>query len=446
MKLFHQFISFITLFSILFLYFPVFAEMDAEKIYRGLSPGELTASHAIAIDGNTGQVLFDKNAHEPTYPASTTKILTAIIMIEDLNFDDLVTVCNEAPYIGGSHIALDVGEEAYVEDLLYALMLASANDAAVALAKYHSGTVDSFAEVMNARAKEMGALNSNFTNPHGMPDLNHVTTAYDLAMITKYAMQNETFKKISATRRYEMQPTNLQSEIRYFNNPNALFPGMSGSNQMIDLRGKQVQTAFDPANGVKRGYTGDAGFCFVGSAQLEDQLIITTVLNAGTELYADTRRLMDYAFNDFQVVHLKDEKEVIETIDMQNARETKVEVVLDTKLSVYLPHGTPKDAIHEVVTINDHIELPLSKGEPVGKISLYHGQNLLGESLLVSSEDYTGEQLLNLTLNTYERSPHPIFTLEFWLKILLRFVLIILLWRTLMTLIRLRLSKKQGSS
>ena len=149
----------------------------------------LVGEGAILIDGETGQILYEKNSHKRLYPASTTKIMTAILAIEKGNMEDTVTIDEEIVCLtDGSHIALDVGEEIKFEDLLNALLIESANDAALAIAKHISGSIEEFVQMMNNKAKEIGALNTNFTNPNGLPDEKHVTTAYDLSLIAKYAM------------------------------------------------------------------------------------------------------------------------------------------------------------------------------------------------------------------------------------------------------------------
>ncbi len=149
------------------------------------------------------------------YPASTTKIMTALLILENHDLNEIITIDAETPFTEGSRIYVLEDEQFTVEQLLYALMLQSANDAAVALAKYHSGTVEAFAEEMNAKAKELGALNTNFTNPNGLPDDNHTTTAFDMAQIARHAMANTTFRDIVGTVRYEIPPTPLQEETRY---------------------------------------------------------------------------------------------------------------------------------------------------------------------------------------------------------------------------------------
>lgn len=152
---------------------------------------------AIIIDYRTGEILWEKNSDQKSAPASTTKIMTAIIILENHDLDEKVTVSSNFPYVPGSSIAIDHGETFTVEQLLYATLVKSANDAAHALAEYHSGSIEAFAKVMNEKALEIGAVNTNFANPHGLDNPNHYTTAYDLAMIARYCYDNDTFKRWS---------------------------------------------------------------------------------------------------------------------------------------------------------------------------------------------------------------------------------------------------------
>ena len=158
------------------------------------TPAILSES-AVLIDASSGTILAQKNADKKMYPASLTKIMTAILAIELGELTDVITVDDDTPFeIEGSHIALEPGEILTLKDLLYALMLPSANDAASVIAKHYGGSLENFVKMMNQKAKELGAYNTNFTNPHGLHDTNHYSTAADLALITKYAMENDTFK------------------------------------------------------------------------------------------------------------------------------------------------------------------------------------------------------------------------------------------------------------
>ncbi|NLK90627.1 MAG: D-alanyl-D-alanine carboxypeptidase, partial [Clostridiales bacterium] len=179
----------------------------------------IEAPNVILIDYETGKVLFDKNAHRQAYPASTTKVMTAVLTLENADLNDKVTIDYDL-YVDGSSMFLLKGESFTVGELLKALLIKSANDCAEALAIHISGSVEKFVEMMNKRAKELGALNTNFVNPHGLTDPNHVTTAYDLAMIAKHAMTFDTFREIVSTTMVSLDATEQTPEARIYRNTN----------------------------------------------------------------------------------------------------------------------------------------------------------------------------------------------------------------------------------
>ena len=230
-----------------------------------------SAKAAAVINGDTGEVIYAHNADERLPMASTTKIMTALLIIEDCDLSEVITVPDEAVGVEGSSIYLKKDEVISVKDLVYGLMMRSGNDSAAALAIHHSGSVQKFAECMNARAAEMGARDTNFTNPSGLPDENHYTTASDLCLIACNAMKNEQFKKIVSARNYT-------GEYRSFVNKNKFLGLVEG------------------ANGVKTGYTISAGRCLVSSAEREGMDIVCAVLNC-PDMYERSQKLIEQAFS-----------------------------------------------------------------------------------------------------------------------------------------------------
>ena len=245
---------------------------------------QVQARAAILIDAETGQVLYAKNAHKPLPPASLTKIMTAVLVLEQCDLDAVVKASKRAVNTQASSMHLRVGEQVKVRDLLYALMLRSANDAAVALAEHAAGSVEAFAELMNEKAKSLGAKHTHFVNPHGLHDPRHLSTAHDLALITRYAMQNETFRAIVKTPYYIVERSMNQDDLWMVN------------------KAKFLQE-YPDAEGVKTGYTNPAGYCFAGSAQREGRRLITAVLNSPQRV-ADTIALMEHGFNDWERMEL----------------------------------------------------------------------------------------------------------------------------------------------
>ena len=253
----------------------------------------IVAPSGVLMEASTGTILYDKNMHEQHYPASITKIMTALLAIENCELDEMVTVPHEAVYMEdkGSHIALDEGEELTVEDCLYAIMLASANDAAYALAIHVGGTIENFADMMNQRAEELGCEDTHFTNPHGLPDENHVTSAYDMALITREALKHDIFRTIAGTTFYEIQPSANQPD---------LIP-MSHHHKML-FNGK---FHYDGVFAGKNGYTTVAQNTLVTCAERDGMdLICVTMETQGQQVYTDAATLFDYGFDHFNLVDI----------------------------------------------------------------------------------------------------------------------------------------------
>lgn len=247
-------------------------------VFKGRNICFADARAEIAMELSTGKILTEGNAHSRMPMASTTKILTAIIIIEDCNIDEEIIVPDEAVGVEGSSIYLQKSEKIDVRDLLYGLMLRSGNDSAAALAIHHSGSIEKFASVMNERAKKMGAKNSNFKNPSGLPDDEHYTTAFDLCSIACYAMKNDTFKTIVSTKNYK-------GKYRQFLNKN------------------KILYKYENANGIKTGYTLKAGRCLVSSAEKNGLDIVCVVLNC-PEMYERSIEIFNTCFNKFRLVEI----------------------------------------------------------------------------------------------------------------------------------------------
>lgn len=243
---------------------------------------EASAKAEIAMELTTETIITEKNADSKLPMASTTKIVTAIIIIEDCSLDEIITVHDSAVGVEGSSIYLKKDEKISIKDLLYGLMLRSGNDSAVALAIHHSGSTEKFAEVMTQRAKAMGAENSEFKNPSGLPDDNHYTTAKDLCKIACHAMKNPVFKEIVST-------TNYKGQFRSFVNKN------------------KILKSYEGANGVKTGYTLKAGRCLVSSAEQNGMDIVCVVLNC-PEMYERSCEIFDYGFKNYKLLKLDENK------------------------------------------------------------------------------------------------------------------------------------------
>jgi len=242
---------------------------------------EISAAQAILMDAETGEILYERNASSKAYPASTTKIMTALLTIETVenlksDLTQKVKIPAEAVGVEGSSIYLSPEEPVTIEDLLYGLMLRSGNDAAVALSCIIGGTQENFIEQMNAKAKELGCKNTHFLNPSGLFDENHYTTVADMALIAQAAMKSETFKKIAGAETW--QAHREPDKYNYFYNKN------------------KVVHQYDGGNGIKIGYTKASGRTLVASAERDGQLLICVVMGA-PDWFNDSYKLMDYGFS-----------------------------------------------------------------------------------------------------------------------------------------------------
>ncbi|MBS7526814.1 D-alanyl-D-alanine carboxypeptidase [Fusibacter paucivorans] len=412
---------------------PIFAD----EAPFSLDKSDLVAEAAILINEDTGQVIFEKNANIPMFPASTTKILTALIILEDCDLNAEVTIDEKVPYVDGSSIALETGEVLTVDQLLHAMLMVSANDAAEALAKFHSGTVEAFTMVMNERAASLGALNSNFENPHGLPNENHVSTAYDLAMIAKAAMEIPYFREIIMTPRYTIPANQVKTEDRVLNHSNKFIPGVPGSSDKINVRGETVTKGYDLMTGIKSGYTTIARHCFVGAIEKDGRRYISAILKSeGVNMYIDTRNLLDYGLYSVSSYMLYEENEVVTSLSLNDARQTTIYLHPDHALSVDLGYEVSANSLIKEVTTTDHPVLPISKGEILGEIKYYLGDKVLCEANLIADDDYSGEDLMSAEIEHYDHIPFykdKMFYLSTGIKLLLALII----WRTIVTWIRL---------
>ncbi len=296
----------------------------------------LISESAVLIDAETGQVLYDKEMHRQMYPASITKILTVITGLEKLPMTEKMTMSHYAVFslpVGSSHIALDEGEEITMENAVYAALLMSANDACNGIAEKAAGSVDAFAEMMNETALRAGAINSNFVNAHGLSDENHYTTAYDMAMICRYALQNETFRKVFGTYKYIMPPNNKQPESRTFINQHYMV--------------SDPKLKYDGIIGGKAGWTSVSKCTLVTAAERDGRCLIAVVMKCvkDDDKYADTKALLDWGFSEFTEARF-------DTSDLPKGGGH----TLDKPVELLLPEGKTREDVEVSVTMEDGVD------------------------------------------------------------------------------------------
>jgi len=324
---------------------------------------QVQARAAVLMDAETGQVLYAKNAHKPLPPASLTKIMTAIVVLERCDLDAVVKASKRAVNTQASSMHLRVGEQVKVRDLLYALMLRSANDAAVALAEHTAGSVEAFAELMNEKAKSLGATRTRFVNPHGLHDPRHLSTAYDLALITRYAMQNETFRTIVKTPYYIVERSMNQDDLWMVN------------------KAKFLQE-YPDAEGVKTGYTNPAGYCFAGSAYRDGRRLITVVLNSPQRV-VDTIALMEHGFNDWERMELPAGMAVGEA-QVEDGVEARTPLRLAQTLRWVVPKA--HKARYRWAVQATALRAPVQAGDPAGWLVVYRDTKPILKAPVVAAE------------------------------------------------------------
>jgi D-alanyl-D-alanine carboxypeptidase (penicillin-binding protein 5/6) len=251
---------------------------------------DLSARALLLMDAKSGKILYQKNAHVPLPPASTTKILTAVLTLESQKRStDRLIVSKAATRVPASKLYLKPGQTVSIEDLLYGVLLASANDASVVLAEGIGGSVERFAEIMTKKAHDVGAINTHFSNPHGLTAADHYSTAHDLALIFRYAMKNPTFRQIVHTK---------MSSVR------SLSPGKkSARTRLISVRNhNRLLWNYDGALGGKTGYTFAAQKCYVGAVERNGVTLIVSLLGS-RDLWGDTKRLLEYGFDNYQALN-----------------------------------------------------------------------------------------------------------------------------------------------
>lgn len=326
----------------------------------GYSAKAMSAAGMITIDANSGRVLYESNSHKKLPMASTTKIVTAITVIENCDLNDMVKVDDKAVGVEGSSIYLQKGEELSVRDLLYGLMLQSGNDCAVALAIHCAGSIENFAAMMNDEAEKIGAVESNFVTPHGLHHDDHYTTASDLAKISAYAMKNDEFKQIVATKTYRM-PYAGHDYDRVISNKNKILFNYPGG------------------NGIKTGYTKKAGRCLVASATRSGMTVISVVLNCGP-MFEECSALMDRAFAEYENVTLLDNTREVARAYVKNGKENYVP--LYAKNTFRYPLTQSEKARISIAVDCKEMTAPVKKDEIAGKISIYLDNRLLFEENL----------------------------------------------------------------
>ncbi len=330
----------------------------------------LRASSAILMDFTTGKVIFTKNSSERRAPASTTKIITALVALERGDLSRKITTSQNASKMDGSSIWLAPGEEHTLEELLYAVLLNSGNDASVAIAEGLAGSEDKFAAWMNEKAKTIGAKNTCFKNSNGLPESGHYSTAYDLALITRHALHNPVFAEIVKTKKKAIE-----------------WPGREYDRLMVNHN--KLLWRYEFADGVKTGYTRQAGKCLVASATKNGQQLIAVVLNS-KQMYEDSKELFEYGFNNYQLLTVIESEQKIGSISVVEGVDDQVPVLSHRPVTLVIPRGQ-EDQVQVKVEIPDSISAPVERLQEVGELEVKIGAKVIETVPVVTAADVPKE-------------------------------------------------------
>lgn len=347
----------------------IFSQAGAAAAAPGgpASPG-VTAAAAIVIDADSGQVLWEKNAHQRRAMASTTKIMTSLLAIESGRLDEVVTISKRAASIGEATIFLKEGEKLTLRELTYGVLLSSGNDASTAVAEYlGNGSEAKFIEMMNTRAGELGLKNTHFTNPHGLPSAEHYSSAYDLAALLRVATNQPVWNQMAETK---------VKKISFQGKPDGRT--LKSHNKLL--------WNYPPATGGKTGYTFAAGRCFIGSARKNGRRVIQSTL-AATDLWGDSQKLLAWGLDNWENVVVARRGEIVGTVPINAGFNRMVEVVAPRDVTVCLPRGTAEKAnLQQVWQLPDQLNAPVDLNQPVGQLIVKHNEKVLATVPLVAAQ------------------------------------------------------------
>lgn len=338
------------------------------------APLSVSSKSAILMDVGSGQILYEKNAHDKLPPASVTKVMTMLLICEALDsgkitLDDSVQISDNAASMGGSQIFLEAGEVQKVDTLLKGIAVASANDGCVAMAEYIGGSVESFVDMMNAKAKELNMKDTNFVNTNGLPVDNHYTSAHDIAIMSRELLKHDVISKYLTTWMDQVVVGKKQITV-----------GLANTNKLIKH--------YQGATGVKTGFTQQAKYCLSASAKRGDTHLVAVTLGAETspERFKDATSLLNFGFANYESVKLCSKNDNIATLTLDKTDEQKINLVAKEDLSVLIKKGGNKDFTRKI-KVNENPTIPIKKGTNLGYVEIYQGKTLVGKVDLVNTKD-----------------------------------------------------------
>ena len=353
---------------------------------------EITSDRDRAIDGSksavlmeqdTGKLLMDKNIHEQLPPASMTKVMTLLLIMEELDkgnikLNEKVRISENASSMGGSQVFLETGEEMSIENLIKSIAIASGNDASVAMAERISGSEEVFVEKMNKKVKELNLENTHFKNSSGLPAKNHYSTAYDMAVISRELLKYE----------YVTDYTSIYEDYLRKGTDNEFW--LVNTNKLVKF--------YPGVDGLKTGFTNEAKYCLTATAKKNNMRVITVVMGAESpkERNKMVSSMLDYAFNHYETKKLYDKGQTIAELDSLKSNKNKIDVVTSQPVSVLLKKGEELDHIETSYTIKNNLKLPLEKNTQVGILTVKSKTKTLSEIPLVTNDQIDRASYLTL--------------------------------------------------
>lgn len=354
-------------------------------------PFKIEAKSAILMDAATGEIIYEKNIHEKLAPASITKIMVLLLCMEALDsnkikLEDEVIVSANASSMGGSQVYLEEGEVQTVEELLKAISLRSANDAAVAISEHLSGSIEIFVQKMDERAKELGMKNTNFKNATGLPDNDHYTTAYDISLMSKELLKYPKVHEWLTLWMSEIKVGKKKEVTQSLNNTNKLIHNYQG------------------ANGIKTGFTNDAGYCLSASAKRGNLNLISVVLGCSTSSirFNESKKLLDYGFANYDSMPICRKDDIIKILPISKGKSDEIKVIVKEDLAVLTKKGTSKN-VEKEIALPEVINAPVKKHQKLGELVLKIDGNEVGRVDLISENEIEKASFIDMFKKMFDK-------------------------------------------
>lgn len=339
---------------------------------KGLS---IESKSAVLMDASTGKILFEQNKDEKLPPASITKVMTMLLTMESIDsgkitLEDKVTISENASNMGGTQLYLEPGEQRTVEELLTGVTVESANDAAAALGEYIGGTYQSFINKMNQRAKELGMRNTQFKNSNGLPEEGHYSTAYDVALMSKELVKHSRIHQYLTIWMTDINVGKNNDKVRTLANTNKLLKSYEG------------------LDGIKTGYTVEAKHCLSATAKRGDLRLISVVLGADSSKtrFDEVGKLLDYGFTHYESFNVVEKSEEVQEVIIEKGKKDKILAVAKDSLNALMEKGENND-VETKITLESNYKAPIKKGEKLGELIAYSGNQEIGKVDLVAQEE-----------------------------------------------------------